>query len=93
MSTFDKLMKFKKKDLCGMIIAQNADKVEMDKYIKQLEMEATRNDLEYAELLKYKNEVINRLRNPEEGIFDMEDVTDLAGNKCIVSDDESIKLK
>ena len=93
MSTFDKLMKFKKKDLCGMIIAQNADKVEMDKYIKQLEMEATRNDLEYAELLKYKNEVINRLRNPEEGIFDMEDVTDLAGNKCIVSDGESIKLK
>ena len=63
MSTFDKLMKFKKKDLCGMIIAQNADKVEMDKYIHQLEVEATVNNLEYDELIKYKNTIINKLRN------------------------------
>ena len=51
---FSKLMKFNKKDLCGMIIAQNADKVEMEKYISQQEIEATVNNFEYAELLKYK---------------------------------------
>ena len=60
---FDKLMRFKKKDLCGMIIAQNADIKEMEKYIRQLEIEATVNDLEYKELLEYKNKIIDKYKS------------------------------
>tara|TARA_Y100000310_G_C20322137_1_gene641224 strand:- start:206 stop:400 length:195 start_codon:yes stop_codon:yes gene_type:complete len=62
LNLFDKLMRYKKKDLCGMIMTQNADKNEMEKYINQLELEAIKNDLEYHDLLKYKNELMERLR-------------------------------
>ena len=51
-----------------------------------LELEAKRDSTEYYELLKYKNHIMKKYRDelkntlPEEGIFPMEDVTDLGGN-------------
>ena len=62
MDILTKLMRYTKKELCGMIVTLNADKNEMEKYINQHEQEALRNDFEYSNLLNYKNELMERLK-------------------------------